>query len=237
MPTSGNEVAPARARVLLARSVIPRAYTAVRCWAAASGVDDIVDFYLDQAAANPDYLGHRLSILLAFGEAWPIYRHSPYRDLYLDRLVEFLVACRFTAGQVGTAPAAADWEHASSAALLRPGFFGHNLICLSWIGRRRLSLSETQLKGGLGWVVNAAERTHPDEEDNVRISPAPGQDFTESVLEATLQELLLQGVRNLHLLTLADAIAWLWDALTPEARPYLIGVARHYVNGQGEETT
>ncbi len=230
MAVSGKGITPARARVLMARSVVPLAYTAIRSWAAECGAGDIVRCYVDQAAADPGYLGHRLSILLALGEAWPIYRDSEQRDLYLDRLTEFILACRFTAVRVSAAPSTtAGWEEACNAALSHPGFFGHNLICLAWIGRHRESLSETQLRSSLGWVVAATQASYPDAEDNVTITPEPGHEFAESSLEAGLQELLLRGERNIHLLTLADAISWLWDALGREARPYLLGVAKHYV--------
>jgi len=228
--TSGKNITPARSRVLLARAVIPLAYTAIRSWAAARGAGDIVRCYVDQAAADPGYLGHRLSILLALGEAWPMYKDSAQRDLYLDRLTEFILACRFTAvDDGGPPPTGASWHEACTAALDHPGFFGHNLICLAWIGRNRESLTGGQLRSSLGWVVGAAGTTYPDAEDNVAISPESGQDLTESCLEAGLQELLLRGVNNIHLLTLADDISWLWDALGHEARPYLIGVARHHV--------
>lgn len=227
---SAKSITPERARVLLARSVVPLAYAAIRSWAAERAADDIVHCYLDQAATDPGYLGHRLSILLALGEAWPIYKDGAQRDLYLDRLTEFILACRFTAvNDDGPPSAAASWNEACAAALDRPGFFGHNLICLAWIGRNRESLSGEQLRSSLGWVVGAAGTTYPDAEDNVTVSPAPGQLMAESSLEAGLQDLLLRGVNNVHLLTLADAVAWLWDALGEEARPCLIGVATHYV--------
>jgi hypothetical protein len=224
---SGKTITPARARVLMERSVVPLVYTAIRSWAAECGAGDIVRFYIEQAAADPGYLGHRLSILLALGEAWPIYRDSEHRDLYLDRLTEFILACRFTAENVSGVPStSAGWDEACNAALIHPGFFGHNLICLAWIGRHRKSLSETQLRSSLGWVVTATQASYPDAEDNVTIAPEPGQEFAEPALDAGLQELLLRGKSNIHLLTLADAISWLWDALGHEARPYLLGVAK-----------
>lgn len=221
------QIAPERARVLLERSVFPRAYGAIRSWAAVAGADDIVEFYLEQAAAQPGYLGHRLSILLALGEAWPLFKDTSMRDLYLDRLTEFILACRFTARHEAQPSSTAGWQEACTAALVHPGFFGHNLICLAWIGRNRARLTTRQSQASLGWVVDAASQTFADEEDNVTMSQATCE-MTQATLDAELQALLLRGVRNIHLLTLADGISWLWDDLAPESRPWLVSVARKY---------
>jgi hypothetical protein len=228
--TAGPELLPERARVAIARAVVPQAYGAVRAWAAARGADDIVRFYIDQACTDPDYLGHRLSVLLALGEAWPFYQDGPQRELYLDRLTEFLLACHFKVANEGQPCAPASWEQACAAALTHPGFFGHHLIGLAWIGRQRARLSEAQLRNALGWVVAAAARTYPDAEDNVTIAPA-ACDVSDSALEPALRALLQHGTSNIHLLTFADAIAWLWDHLGHEARPSLAAAARLYVTG------
>jgi hypothetical protein len=231
MALSGSQVRPERARIVLARAVLPRCYSATRSWAAASGADAIVRFYLVQATAEPGYLGHRLSILLALGQAWTIYKDGPHRDLYLDRLTEFILACQFKGESgVATAGRAAGWAEACTAALARPGFFGHHLISLAWIGRCRGMLSERQLQSSLGWVVEATATTYPDADDNVTVSAATGQELTEAALESELRDLLLRGVRNIHLLTLADAIAWLWDQ-DEGARPFLVSVARLSIDG------
>jgi hypothetical protein len=228
--TAGSHLRPERARVAIARAVLPQAYDAIRSWAAARGADDIIRFYVDQACNDPQYLGHALSILLALGEAWPVYQDGPQRELYLDRLTEFLLACHFKVAKEGQPCAPASWEQACAAALIHPGFFGHHLIGLAWIGRQRALLSETQVQDALGWVVDAAGRTYPDAEDNVTIATPTG-DLPDAALEPALRELLLHGASNIHLLTLADAVAWLWDHLGHEARPSLVEAARFHVTG------
>ena len=223
------EVQPGRAHVTLARAVLPRAYAATRSWAAEDGVERIVGFYLDEAAAEPGFLGHRLSILLALGQAWPLYKDSEHRDLFLDRLTEFLIASRFHEGGEGTpSTRVAAWGEASAAALARPGYFGHHVICLAWIGRCRHALSDRQWQHSLGWLAQAAGTTYPDEEDNLSISDVVDAPLREEDLDGALRDLLLRGVRNIHQLTLADAIAWLWDA-HEDARPFLVNLARHHV--------
>jgi hypothetical protein len=47
-------------------------------------------------------------------------------------------------------------------------------------------------------------------------------------LEDALERLLLKGKPNIHLLTLADAIAFLWEIAAPLHRGYLSGLARTF---------
>ena len=223
------QVSPERAHVTLARVVLPRSYAAVRSWAAAHDVDAIVRFYLDEASADPGDLGHRLSILLALNEAWPAYKDGPCRDLFLDRLTEFLLACRFQGdASVPGSRRASAWAEASAAALARPGFYGHHVICLAWIGRCRKALSDRQWQASLGWLVEASGTVDPDDEDNLSISDAVDAPLQEEDLDAALRDLLLRGVPNIHQLTLADAIAWVWDT-HEDAKPFLVNLARHHV--------
>lgn len=228
--TSARDVRPERAPMAIARTVVPHAYAAVRSWAAARGAEDIVRFYIGQASSSPGDLGHRLSILLALDEAWPVYSNGPHRALYLDRLTEFLLACRFDAADGGQAARGAGWQDACAAALAHPGFFGHHLITLAWIGRCRSRLSPGQFRSALGWVVDVAGQTGPGPIDAVAVAPtgAPAT-MTEAVLQQTLEDLLLHGIPNIHLLTLADAIAWLWSDLGEAARRLLVDIARLHV--------
>ena len=109
--------------VLLARAVVPAYYGATRVWVDAPGLNAVVSNYFEQACADPGYLGHRLSILLALQEAWPLYRDGSDRLLFLDRLAEFILACRFVPEYDQVSVESATRDAALSAALARPGFF------------------------------------------------------------------------------------------------------------------
>jgi hypothetical protein len=226
MPVSAPALpmSPQRARLILARRVVPACYSAVRSWAEASGAQEVIAHCLDQACADPQYLGHRLSVLLALHDAWPAYRGGPDQVLFLDRLTEFVIACGFQESAQPGPTQSANWEAASAAALERPGFFGHHAICLSWISRSRDLLGPDQLANALAWVARASATPHADAEDNILITPAAAP-RTEAALEEALRSLLLRGVRNIHLLTLADAVAWLWVDAPDEARARLLGLA------------
>jgi hypothetical protein len=221
-------MAPHRARVLLARAVVPACYSALHAWAEACGTEAVIDHCLDEACAEPGYLGHRLSVLLALREAWPLYRDGPDCTLFLDRLTEFVVACRFEASAAEAPAHATLWADALAAALQRPGFFGHHLIGLAWIGRSRALLGTQQLGNALAWVVQASATVYADAEDNISITPTDSVACTEAALDDALRLLLTCGVRNIHLLTLADAIAWLWGDVDDTARAQLLAVAARF---------
>jgi hypothetical protein len=239
-PTLGSPVvaphiamAPRRAQLLLQRGVIPVAYSAVRAWAGAHGPEAVIAHYLDHACAAPEYLGHRLSVLLALHEAWPLYRDGPDAALFLDRLTEFLIACRFPASAAEPPTPAATWEVALAAALQHPGFFGHHLIGLSWVARSRALLGPQRVAHALAWVIEACATVYADDEDNVLIAPVEPALVTPAALDQTLRALLTCGVRNIHLLTLADAIAWLWDDSSSEARASLLALAQRFTEPHG----
>ena len=224
---------PRRAQLLLARGVVPACYAAVRAWAESSGTEAVIAHYLDHACADPEYLGHRLSVLLAFQEAWPLYRDGPDATLFFDRLTEFLIACHFPVAAAERTTPAATWHDALSAALQHPGFFGHHLICLSWVARSRSLLGPQRMANALAWVVEASRSVYADEEDNVLITPAEPALLTQGALEHALHALLTRGVPNVHLLTLADAIAWLWADSAAEARACLFALALRFTEPDG----
>jgi hypothetical protein len=220
------DLPPARAKIVLARTVVPYSYAAVRSWAAKEGGGAIAPSYLEQACDDPGYLGHRLSILLAFIASWETYRGTEHELLWLDRLCEYVLACRYDPKAVCPAVAMPDVDAVIAAVLRRPGFFGHHAITLAWILRMRQRLSPAQFGRALAWCARAAETAYADEEDNVEIDAPPGPLHAVAELEAALQDLLSNGKSNIHLLTVADAIAFLWDAAAPLQRGYLLGLAR-----------
>lgn len=143
--------------------------------------------------------------------------------LFFDRLTEFLLAGRLAASFVSTERARCSIDEAVRGAVRRPGFFGHHLICLAWICRNSVSLSEAQLGNALAWVVTASKTVYADEEDNVIIEPGDGLAPSQEALEDSLRDLLTQGVPNIHLLTLADAIATLWPRSDERVQKHLAG--------------
>ena len=223
------DVPPARARLLLARTVVPYSYAAIRSWAQKEEGGAIAASYLDQACADPGYLGHRLSILLAFIASWEVYRGTEHEALWLDRLCEYLLACQFRPQAAIEGKEEPDVDATLGEVLLRPGFFGHHAITLAWTLRMRDQLSPRQFAHALAWASAAAATSYAEEEDNVLIAVPADTQATPADLERALQDLLTRGTPpNVHLLTLADAIASLWDHASPLQQGYLLGLARHF---------
>ena len=217
-----------RAQVLLDRAVLPLAYQATREWARSAGTEAVVSHYLQQACADPQYLGHRVSVLLGFLDAWPLYKDGPDSVLFLDRLTEFILACKFSAPTAAPSTRQATFEEALSAGARRSGFFGHHLIVLAWVHRFQGVLTPAQRGSAFAWVVDSGAAHYEEDEDNVDVTAAAAAIAADASLETTLQNFLLHGKRNIHLLTLADALVQLWAVANDDARRCLLATAEHY---------
>ena len=220
-----GEFSPCRARILIARNVLPLSYSAVRSWIKAEGGDVVASAYVDAACTDPEYLGHRLSILLSFIESWPYFLASDEQDMWADRLCEYLIACQFKEVEAKPACADVDLDACVSRVLANPGFFGHHAITLMWALRFKDRLSSAQLNSALTWSMHAAQTNYVDVEDNIKLDLTISLDPSEAALESALRELLLKGRSNIHLITLADAIAQLWDFTSDAQRCQLLALA------------
>jgi hypothetical protein len=229
---AGAHDVAARARSHISRSVLPAAYATTRAWLESEGVGRVCESFLPEACADPQYLGHRLSVLLSFAEAAPLWKHHENKALFSDRLCEFLIACRFN-GMRAESSERVEISQARVAACVRPGFYGHHIIALMWALRNQHRLSHAMLNSVLHHVTVAAQTQYHDDEDNVQISPAADAELTDVVLEAALRNLLLQGQENLHAITLADALLWMWRDAADQERRFLLAIARAFTrNGE-----
>ncbi|MEO8344989.1 MAG: hypothetical protein ABI607_04775 [Betaproteobacteria bacterium] len=217
-----------RAEALLHRAVLPIAYQATREWTRSAGTENVISHYLAQAAASPEYLGHRVSVLLAFLDAWPIYKDGPEAVLFLDRLTELILACKFSMPPPEVVPRWATYDEALSASSRRPGFFGHHLIVLAWTRRFESLLEGSQRDSILAWIVECSRTQYEDDEDNVDVSQVSDLSCDHVSLEYAIQRLLIAGKPNIHLITLADALVALWNVAGNVERSRLLATARRY---------
>lgn len=222
------QISPRRAKVMLERAVLPYAYSAVRSWVAAEGAEAVIKSYLDEACGDPEYLGHRSSILLAFADSWNLYAGSKFEELWLDRLCEYLIACKFSGISPRIPTQQIETSEVLALVLKRPGFFGHHLIAFMWSLKMRHLLSENQFNNCLAWAKSAAETVYEDAEDNVSIEVEQAHHVADPILEATIQKLLTLGRANIHLLTLSAAIVWMWDNVQETQRGALLALAEYF---------
>ena len=222
------KVSVSYAKSLLSRAVVPAAYQAIREWARLAGLEAIVLHYLPQACEEPENLGHRLSVLLSFLDASPIYQEGPESLLFLDRFTEFLLACKFSLSPLNISTDSASLEQALLAAAQRPGFFAHHLIVLAWALRFKSLLGESLSASVYAWVVQCSKLSYENEADKVEINSAAASFVQNDSLQLALEDLLRYGKSNIHLITLADALTLLWKVADSEVRSNLLAVASHY---------
>lgn len=235
-PTSRD--VESNARRMIARAVLPIAYHALDDWQRESGVDVVIRYYAEQAARDPQYLGHRLTVLLAFREAWPRYASAEARLRLVERLAEFLIACRFHADSAGPGALEQPPDERSllSAVLESPGYYGHHLLTYVWARRHADWLGAPAVAAAYAAVLGDCERVYEDPEDDHKVGTAlveaqPVQP-DEDTLERALRGFLLGARPNVHLLTLADGVVWLWDRCTTVQRRALLALMASFVDGQ-----
>jgi|GEM_PF-5961588 len=216
------------AKSLLSRAVVPAAYQAVRQWVSLAGLEAIVLHYLPQACEEPENLGHRVSVLLSFLDAWPLYQKGPERLLFLDRFTEFILACRFSLSPLNLSTPHANFEQALLAAAQRPGFFAHHLIVLAWALRFEDFLGERLAASVYAWVIQSSSTPDENEDDKLAINCAADYSLQKDSLQLVLEDLLQHGKSNIHLITLADALSLLWKVADGEVRRNLLTAALRY---------
>lgn len=225
---SAIQISPSRSKTILERAVVPYAYSVVRSWVRTEGAEAVIKCHLDEACSDPGYLGHRTSILLAFAESWKMYAGTKFEELWLDRLCEYLIACKFSGIPPRIPSQQVEISEVQALVLSKPGFFGHHLIAYMWSIKMRNLLSLSQFNNSLEWVKSATETVYEDAEDNVSIEIHEAHHVDEPMLEAAIQKLLIHGSANIHLLTLSAAIVWLWDNVEHTQRGALLSIATHF---------
>ncbi|MGL6147020.1 MAG: hypothetical protein ACRC1V_00920 [Plesiomonas sp.] len=217
---------------ILARGIYPAAYQAVSQWHAEYGFNDIFEFYIAKAARKPEYLSHNVTILLALNEVYKILPPE-WVPAFLNRVTEFVTATfpheeMKESGETITTAHPVALENVLHACLQQPGFFGHNLITLAWIIRCKTSLSDAQYDAMLSNLYLQANTPPEDPEDELDLN-LWGLCATHHASDAFIEQirsLVFNSSVNLHQITLADALCFLWQQY-PEHMAELIRVAEY----------
>lgn len=216
--TSGRDFGP---DWILGRGLMPLSYWAMHKKVNALGFEGVIREYTDKALEHPRYLGHEISILSAH---WQFYRdvvaHLPHEEdqtLYLQRFTEYITAT-YASGdgdriEHPEPERVQTGDELSLNALCNPGFFGHHVLAFVWGQRltpwlddeqlQKLYYSQTVLNVGYG-------------SEAAQLSPVD-HIWSDEELDQRLTNFFLKGPKNIHQITLAEALLWCWDTY-PERR-------------------
>ena len=155
---------------------------------------------------------------MGFREAYDLFNSPKLKPFYLERLAEFLVTS-FSVGdkqQVYSDRAALRMvspESALDICSIHPGFYGHNIIALSYSFANRSSLSSEVFAASLAGCVREAQSIHHDADDNVTLTDSELNigSWTFADLQHALSSYWNKPVANIHVATLSDAVVRLWD--------------------------
>jgi hypothetical protein len=93
-------------------------------------------------------------------------------------------------------------------ALRNPGFFGHHVLAYVWTQRLRAVMTADEYRTALH-NLTVLVRWVSFEGDGVRVSPLAAPVY-EPDLDEGVRTFFLAGPRNIHQVTLADALSWVW---------------------------
>ncbi|MEE2779824.1 MAG: hypothetical protein VYE15_04815 [Myxococcota bacterium] len=227
--TSGRDFGP---DWILGRGLMPLGYWAMRKKHEEIGFEALFQTYLNHGLANPVHLGHEISV---FAGLWRfcedvLSRHDSRLevDLFLQRFTEYVMVT--FAGRNETVVELTETDEVpSEAALLEealrnPGFFGHNVLACVWAQRLKPKMTGEQYQVALR---NLARLVRPAAD--IQVAPCE-DDWSEAELDERFVSFFLDGPTNIHQITLADALLWVWKS-HPEYRRLCAGNVLCFTQG------
>ena len=212
-PTSGRTFGP---DWILGRGLMPLSYWAMHRKVQDLGFTRVLQAYTHQALEHPRYLGHEISILAAHGQFYrEVVAHLPREEdhiLYLQRFTEYITAT-YASGE-GDRIAVSEIEHVLTEdkllvqALRNPGFFGHHILAFVWGTRLKPWLDEAQ-QHKLRYSQTVLSNGYGHETAPQLLTPI-NQAWSETEFDHHLTHFFLEGPKNIHQITLAEALLWCW---------------------------
>ncbi|CAH6975496.1 conserved hypothetical protein [Vibrio chagasii] len=195
---------------ILESGVYPAVYVALMQWHENKGFQDIFSHYVSQASQISEYLSHNVTILLALNR---VYRELEPSQIpaFLNRFTEFVTSTRSDGDQSIDTSEVVELKSVVLACLKQFGFFGHNLITLTWILRCKEELSKEQYDAMLFNLYRQANSSleDPDDEiDQAILAQCQSSDNSDEFYN-NVHRLVFKYTSNLHQITLADALCFL----------------------------
>ena len=197
---------------ILDNGVYPAAYAALIQWHENKGFQDIFSHYVLQASQTSEYLSHNVTILLALNR---VYRELEPSQVpaFLNRFTEFVTSTRSDGDRSTDTSEVVELDKVLQACLKQFGFFGHNLITLTWIMRCKEELSKDQYDAMLSNLYRQANSPleDPDDEIDQAILAQCQSSGNSDELYDNVHRLVFGYTSNLHQITLADALCFLHE--------------------------
>ncbi|MDH5906042.1 hypothetical protein L8S00_21910 [Vibrio splendidus] len=197
---------------ILDNGVYPAAYAALMQWHENKGFQDIFSHYVSLASQTSEYLSHNVTILLALNRVYRELEPSQV-SAFLNRFTEFVTSTSSDSKRSPDTSEVVDLDKALQACLEQFGFFGHNLITLTWILRCKEELSKEQYDAMLFNLYRQANSPleDPDDEiDQAILAQCQSSDNSDELYD-NVHRLVFGYTSNLHQITLADALCFLHE--------------------------
>ncbi|WP_134703460.1 hypothetical protein [Ammoniphilus sp. YIM 78166] len=223
---------PQMAKRMIGRGMFPQAYFTSFAWYQQEGLEAIIMSFRDRAIHEMSYLGHSWSVWCSFFEIIQGDLTEEDRLYTLERFVEF--AAKTFPGYptsdskwvppVQEDPGPLHFSEVLDQVLEKPGFYGHHLLTLGYLYRHQSLLEEREWNVGLHEVKRMTEKVYIDNEDNVWVPRDQVQItvVTEEDLLESIQQLLQNGPKDLHALTVADISYDIWQVADDRQRNHLL---------------
>lgn len=247
------DTVPRRRHWILSHAIYPHAYFTMQEWFETGTPTEIFGFYLDQCLASKQYLSHNVSILFAFEDAWSLISTSSQELRFIERFCEFVTATFYGNNELGYQVSDTfvpdhklGLERLLIDCLSHPGFWGHNLIALASICKRQAVLSEAAFNQLLANLHEQCFWQTEDEMDvafidskidskinstqNDAVNTSQHLDVLEEGLTSACRHLLLNKQDNLHQITLAESVVFLFGQpwVNPSEKTKLINVMQYF---------
>ncbi len=222
---------------VLSHGLYPYAYFTMAQWFQESGLNPIFDYYLDLCIKHKEYLHHNISILLAFKECFEQINTLPQKLRFIERFTEFVTATFYHNTSLNDSlpkefipPTHLVLEDVLHSSITQPGFWGHNLIALSWLLKHQNVLKDHQFNQLLANLYEQCHWEFDDKEDSPIIDTLYHGELCTAALYTDCRYLLFERCDNLHQITLAAAIIHLYelDWLTPKHKRQLHSIVIFY---------
>jgi hypothetical protein len=211
--TSGRNFGP---DWILGHGLMPLSYWAIHQKVQQVGFENLIKEYIVKALEFPRFLGHEISILSAY---WKFYNEviidssdEQQKTLFLQRFTEYVVVT-FSSGESDViegpiSERSYSEEEVLLQSLTNPGFFGHHIIAVVWGRRLKPLLDEEQIQRLFHnlMIINGGTM-----EDVPSLVKPIDKDWSEAEFDELLITFLRDGPKNLHQLTLSEALLWCWS--------------------------